>query len=190
LATNSRRPPRDHPQLREEVTGQGGFTDSPPPHPLAYFLVDPCLRPDSDALVRALECTWDGAPPPSPAERERRANTHTNLVEVGKIGGFTIYDLWFSRNGFPYPGPDLRSVLVKTATDQYREIDVHIRRGVAFPGSEIVQLGGEPILIAKSHDGGNHNRIAEALYMFRQSGPEPPDFKAVGRAATELMPAK
>src|SRR5580704_1101607 len=156
---------------------KGGFTDSPPSHPLAYFLVDPCLRPASDALVRALECTSHGA------------NTHTDLVLIGKIGEFTIYDLWYSRNGFSYPDADVRSVLVSTAPEQYREIDVTIRRGVTFPSSEIVEMDGEPILIAKSHDGGNHDRIDEALYMFRRSGPEQPDLKPVSKAATELMPA-
>jgi hypothetical protein len=173
---------------RRIVGTKGSFNDSPPPHSLSYFQIDPCLRPDSDSLSRALECTWKGAPPPSPAERERRANTHTNLVEVGKIGEFTIYDLWYSRNG-PNLDPDVRSVLVKIATDQYQEIDVHIHSGVMFPVSEIVRLSGEPILIAKSHDGGNHDRIDEALYVFRPSGPEPPDFRAVDRAATELVPA-
>jgi hypothetical protein len=167
---------------------KGGFSDSPPPHPLAYYLVDPCLRPASDALTRNLDCTWDGAPPPSPAERERRANTHTDLVLIGKIGEFTIYDLRYSRNGFSYPDPDLRSVLINTAPDEYREIDVYVRRGVMFPSSEIVEVGGEPILIAKSHDGGNHSWIDEVLYMFRQSGPETPDFKAVGLAVTDLKP--
>jgi hypothetical protein len=58
-----------------------------------------------------------------------------------------------------------------------------------FPSSEIVEIDGELILIARSHDGGNHDRIDEALYMFRQSGPEQPDLKSVSKAATELMPA-
>jgi hypothetical protein len=132
-----------------------------------------------------------GAPPPSPAELERRANTTADVVEVGKIGKLTIYDLWYSRGiELSYSDPDLRSVLVKTAVDEYREIDVQIRHGYEFPGSQIVVLDGEPILIIKSHDGGNHNRIDKTLYMFRQSGPEPPDFKAVGQAITKLMPPK
>src|SRR5580704_14596727 len=78
--------------LRQADGEKGGFTDSPPPHPLGYFLVDPCLRPDTDPLGRDLECTWAGAPPPSRTELERRANTRTDLVEVGRIGDLTIYD--------------------------------------------------------------------------------------------------
>jgi hypothetical protein len=167
---------------------KGSFTDSPPAHPLTYFLVDPCMRPESDLLSPALECTYTGAPPPSPAELERRANVHPDLVEVGKIGGFTIYDLWY-RRGNLYPNNDLRSVLVETAPDQFREIDTSIRRGETFPSSEIVTLDGEPILIAKSHDGGQNNRIYQNLYMFRGSGPVPPDFRAVRQAAAQLMPA-
>jgi hypothetical protein len=115
-------------------------------------------------------------------------------VELGKVGGFTIYDLWYRRDGPLYqagpsvPYADVRSILVKTANDQYREIDVSVRIGDLFPASEVVNLDGEPILIAKSHDGGNHNRIAETLYMFRPSGLETPDFKAVGEAVTKLIP--
>jgi len=172
---------------RQVDSAKGGFTDSPPPHPLAYFLVDPCQRPSTDAIVRALECTWDGAPPPSAAEQERRAQTQTDLREIGKIGQFTIYDLWYSRSG-SNSEPDVRAVLAKTAADQYREIDVHIRRGDTFPGSEIITLGGEPLLVVKSHDGGNHDRIDEVLYIFGESGAEQVDFKAVRKAATELIP--
>ncbi len=146
------------------------------------------MRPDSDLLTVALECTWPGAPPPSPAEIERRANVHPDLVEVGKIGGFTIYDLWY-RRGNLYPHNDVRSVLVETAPDQFREIDTSIRRGDTFPSSEIVTLDGEPILIAKSHDGGQNNWIYQNLYMFRAGGPESPDFTAVRQTAAKLMPA-
>jgi hypothetical protein len=165
---------------RQVDTAKGSFNDSPPPHPLAYFQVDPCLRPNSDALVRALECTWDGAPPPTPAEQERRANTHADLVEVGKIGEFEIFDLWY---------PDVRSVLVKMAPEMYREINVKlVRRRDQFPSSEIIRLGDELVLIVKSNDGGNNNRIDQVVYTFRQSGPEQVDFKAVHNAAEELIP--
>jgi hypothetical protein len=118
---------------------------------------------------------------------------HTDLLELGKAGEFTIYDLWYRRNGSFYQtgavaSADVRSVLVKTGVDQYREIDVDVRTGDLFPASEIVKLDGEPILIAKSHDGGNNNNIGENLYMFRPSGLETPDFKAVGDAVKKLMP--
>jgi hypothetical protein len=173
--------------------GAGSSADSPPPHPLAYFLVDPCARPESDGLVRAIQCTSPYAPSPSSAELKRRAEIHTDVVELGKVGGFTIYDLWYRRDGSFYQAgavasADVRSVLVKTDADQYREIDVDVRIGDLFPASEIVNLDGEPILIAKSHDGGNHNRIDENLYMFRPSGLETPDFKAVGETVKKLTP--
>src|SRR5271166_6457622 len=71
---------------------KGGITDSPPAHRLKYFLVDPCLRPASDPLGVNIECTWQDAPPPTPAELERRANAQTKMDQVGKIGEFTIYD--------------------------------------------------------------------------------------------------
>jgi hypothetical protein len=57
-----------------------------------------------------------------------------------------------------------------------------------FPPSEIVELDGESILIAKSHDGGNHNRIDMVFYMFRSDGPVQPDFTAIGQTVAKLMP--
>lgn len=118
---------------------------------------------------------------------------HTDLVELGKAGEFTIYDLWYRRDGSFYQTgttatADMKSVLVKTARDQYREIDIDVRIGDLFPASEIVSLDGEPILIVKSHDGGNHNRIDERLYMFRPGGLEMPDFRAVGDTVKKLIP--
>jgi hypothetical protein len=109
---------------------------------------------------------------------------------VGEIGKLKIYDLWYSRGieGSPGGDPSLRSILVETAPDQYREIDVQMRHGYLFPESEIVELDGERILIAKSHDGGNHNRIDENLYMFRPRGLEVSNFKAVGEAVAKLKP--
>src|SRR5271165_5686532 len=73
--------------------GGGGFTDSPPAHPLAYFRVDPCLRPPTDPLAGALGCTWAGKPPATPEEMEGWAKTLTDLVEIGKIGKFSIFEL-------------------------------------------------------------------------------------------------
>ncbi len=155
------------------VSGAEYFTDSPPPHSFAYFRVDPCLRPNSMALGRAIDCATPGF-------------KSAELAEVGKIGQFTIYDLWYSRNGHY---SDVRSVLVMTGVDQYREINVQVRRAELFPASEIVTLDGEPILIAKSHDGGNHNRIDNVFYMFRPSGLVAPDFEAIGQAVKKVMPA-
>jgi hypothetical protein len=167
--------------------GKGPSTDSPPPHPLAYFQVDPCLRPRTDPLVLAIECTWQGKPAPTPEELNRWTSTRIDLVELGKIGNLTIYDLWYWRGG-PYPNFDLRTVLVKTATDQYREINVQVRNGDLFPPSEIMKLDREHVLITKFHDGGNDNNIYERLYTFGPGGPETPDFKAIDDAANKLRP--
>jgi hypothetical protein len=140
-------------------------------------------------LSGALDCTWVGKPLPTPEERKSWASTRTDLVEVGKIGKFTIFDLWYQREGRFYPDFDVRSVLVKAGDDQYREINVQVRFGSLFPASELINLDGESILIAKAHDGGNHNRIDETLYMFRPSGLETPNFKAVGDAVAKLKPS-
>jgi hypothetical protein len=167
--------------------------DSPPPHPLAYFQVDPCSRPDGDALVRDIECTWLGKAPPSKEELALRAKTTTRLAELGKIGDFTVYDFWYSReasNHDSYYG-DMRSVLVQTGEDEYREIDVKTRYGPGdpFPPSEVIDLDGEPVLIIKYHDGGNHTWIETRVLLLRQSGPEKADFREIGDAVSQLTPA-
>jgi hypothetical protein len=99
------------------------------------------------------------------------------------IGALMVYDLSYMRLGVPDSDAKLRSVLIKTGADQYREIDVVVRRNYFWTGvdldSEIVTLNGEPILIAKSHDAGNHGRIDTQLYMFQKDGWENPDFSAV-----------
>jgi len=90
-------------------------------------------------------------------ESQHWSDAQAELVEIGTIGKFTIYDLYYDRTHGPYPGDGMRSVLVKVGKDMYREINVErIIRKDSFPSSEIVNLEGEPILIAKSHDGGNN----------------------------------
>jgi hypothetical protein len=87
---------------------------------------------------------------PTPEERKSWAATRTDLVAVGRIGKFAIFDLWYQRDEDRfYPEFSLRSVLVKTAPGQYREINVQSRFGSSFPASEIVNLDGEQVLIAK-----------------------------------------
>jgi hypothetical protein len=111
------------------------------------------------------------------------------MFEVGKIGAFTIYDLWYSRGIERFAdGRDFKSVLVWTGPDQIYEIATNIRRGSEFPNEELVNLDGEPILVVRSHDGGNNNRIYERLYMFRPTGPGTPDFGPVYEAAEKLTP--
>jgi hypothetical protein len=164
----------------------GESFDSPPPHSLKYFLTDPCLRPKDDGFAFALACTVNSTP--TTEERKRWASTRTDLLEVGQIAGFTIYDLWYRRDGYSYPYFDVRSVLVKTSASEYRELNVQARNGDDFPASEIVILDGEPILVAKAHPGGNHNWETQMLYMFGPGGPVTPDFTAVHDAVAKLMP--
>src|ERR1700691_1270519 len=100
---------------RTVSTQKGGFKDSPPPHPLAYFEMDPCLRPASDQLVSSIDCL-SGVP--RPEELERRANSTAELVEAGDIGQFAIFDLWYSTGIYSQdvhftPIRYLRSVLIK-----------------------------------------------------------------------------
>jgi hypothetical protein len=173
-----------HAQWQRYVSGdgKGESFDSPPPHALKYFLTDPCLRPKSDEVVAAFECM-----DPTPQDRKHWAGTRTELVGVGRIANFKIFDMWYRRDGYRYPYFDIRSVLVKTSADEYREINVQARFGEYFPASEIAKLDGEPVLIAKSHFGG-HSPFHQTYYLFRESGAIVPDFRDVHDAVAKLMP--
>jgi hypothetical protein len=167
--------------------GKGDWVDSPPPHPLAYYQVDPCLRPESDNLFTAFGCI----PTTEAKELERRAKTTTQVTEIGRIGGFMVYDLWYSTGMYNTPGQrDLRSVLIKTGSDEYRELDVFELFGYpdAFPASQIVQMDGQELLIVEAHNGGNNNHIFKTPYIFREGGPEKADFSAVDKTVKALLP--
>src|ERR1700691_1767340 len=93
--------------------------DSPPPHPLAYFRVHPCLR--SDRKDRVLQCFADGKPPSTTFKLIR-----TELIEAGKIGSFDVWDLnyFFDAGHSDINYFDMRSVLVQTGSDEFHEIYV------------------------------------------------------------------
>src|SRR5882762_7568306 len=99
------------------LIGSTASAEWPPPHPLAYFRVDPCLRPPSDSMGSSLGCIHAGVPSPSAAELKRRGSATTELTEVGQIGKLKIYDLWYTRGIEDSWGgdPSLRSILVETA---------------------------------------------------------------------------
>ncbi len=167
---------------RTVSTGKGVVVDSPPPHPLAYYKVDPCSRPRSDKLFLIFDCT----PAPEAKELERRARTTTQLREVGKIGELAAYDLWYSTGTF---APYLRSVLIETGPDEFRELDVWRPDGPldVNPASRIVQLDGQQVLNVGVYDGGNN--INSAPYILRATGAEKADFRAVANAVEHLTPS-
>ncbi len=167
--------------------GKGEVVDSPPPHPLAYYQVDPCSRPESDNLFPGFSCS----PTTEAKELERRANTTTQITEIGKIGEFTVYDLWYTTGFIAPPGkPDLRSVLIKTGDDEYRELDDWETWGALdfFPASKILEMDGQQVLIVGAHDGGNDRNIWNTPYIFSEGGPEKADFGAIDKAIKALIP--
>ncbi len=128
--------------------------------------------------------------PPTPKELERRTKTTTELIEIGKIGELTVYDLWYTRGVYSEGHRDLRSILIQTGPDEFREFDVHdffTAYNLYLP-SEIVVLDGDPLLIVEYHDGGNNNHIYKTPYFFRENGPEKADFSAVAKAIKALIP--
>lgn len=171
-------------------SGKGTIANNPPPHPLAYFRMDPCSRPETDQLEPWFSCV---PVPQSKEEAERRTKTTTDLLEVGEIAGFRVYDLWYTRHywGQYDVGWDARSVLVQTGVDEYRELQATELSGtVGKPTapSEILSQGAQPFLVVVYHDGGNNAFFYKTPYIFGPDGPRKVDLSPVENAIAALTP--
>lgn len=162
--------------------------DSPPAHPLAYFQTDPCLRPAADRVSLLFECTWPGKPPATAEEKAQWARTVASVNEIGRAERFTIFEVTYSRNGGGYPDPDAKSVVVKTAANTYREIDIRLRRGSEFPASSLLTIQGRPFVDVPSHDGGQNVIYYHRLYLIAPDGGGMVDLTPIEQAARAAIP--
>ena len=152
----------------QTITGER--TDSPPFHTLQYFKIDPCLRTGSNE--RILGC---GSGSPTKAELDRLAKTRTDLKLVGKIGPFTIYDLYYfyCYDDSCYDDKRVRgerSILVGSGSNQFHEIEF-TGRGGAIYSSEILKVGSQQVLKTKSDDGGSYHFVYEDYFAFVNGRP-------------------
>jgi len=174
------------------VDGSERPHDSPPAHPLAYFTADPRSRPDCERLCRSLDLSW----PSTAREAADLARTHANLRLVGKIAAFTIYDLDYFLGGNPWFGsddvnqgrPDLRSVLVNTGPEQFREILVQRNLGGTIYPAVLLDAGQQKVLKTEYWSAGHPGSREEAYFAFSESGPQLLDFTPVYEAAAKVVP--
>jgi len=165
---------------RTVSSGKGDSRDAPPPHPLAYFRLDPCARPSSDSVTRALDCD---------APSGQKHLKDVNIRRLGTAGAFVILELTYVKDGPAYPNQDVKSIVLRTNTGQYREIDVRDRHGNAFPDSTLLDVHGIPVLDVRSHDGGQNILIEHRLYTFDAAGANLIDLSPVEAAVKAVMPA-
>jgi hypothetical protein len=156
----------------------GESIDSPPAYTLRYFRGQPCR--ETDPNDRPFECG-------SPASRAAQPGMRTTLQMVGRIDGFTIYDLKYFSPG--KTEPDQRSVLVSIGPDEVHEIHVQGNAigGTFFP-IKIIAAGQQSLIEVKWDDGGNAHSVHEDYFLLTKEGAILLDFAAVITAAKQAIP--
>jgi hypothetical protein len=160
-----------------EATGER--IDSSPAFSLSHFRGRPCTQNDPDGPL--FRCG-------SPTSRAYQTGARTTLQTVGRIDGFTIYDLRYFSSGETEPGQ--RSVLVRIGADDVHEI--HAREnaiGGTFYPIKIIAVAQQPMVEVKWDDGGNAHSVHEDYLLLRKTGAILLDFAPVVNAAKRSIPA-
>jgi hypothetical protein len=168
---------------RHVFTPKGDFSDSPAPHPLAYFTQDPFLRDDGNDFCTS--CTPEGKATVHTHHRAR-----TEVQSVGKLQGFAIYDLFYRFDDHIDSGQiDWKSILVETSPEQYREI-YHLQPTQAEIGpSFFLKAGADEILVTRDQIPGAGNYYYEDYFWFDPGGPVRIDLDPIGQAVKSILPA-
>jgi hypothetical protein len=124
---------------RYESEGKGEAISIADPHPLSYFtgegrLRDFCEGWGADQMAKFL------------------AEVKPELSKVGKVGEYTIYDIFYVDRANNFGG--MKSILVQTSKDQYREIS-RIGNGHRYGKTRIVgDMPPNQMLLATTGYGG------------------------------------
>jgi hypothetical protein len=173
--------PLDAAWVRHVMTPKTEWVDVPEPHASAYFTEYPMLRDESGDFCSS--CT-----PEKRLAEAKKIKVRTDLSLIGNLAGFAIYDLYYRFEG--QGSTDHKLILVKTGTDQYREIyhreptQVDAR---AAP-SVFVKIGNDQFLEARYIVGGRSDDTYD-YFWFDQSGTTLVDFTPILVAAKALLPS-
>jgi hypothetical protein len=164
-------------------TNKGDRVDSPAPHSLAYFTAYPYLRDEAGDLCHL--CT----PEKRLAEaRKSKYKARASVSRVGILQGFAIYDVRYFFDDAEEP--DWKSILVKIAPNQYREI-YHLQLsqiGAKIHASVLVKAGSDTILATVTDVGGNKGMTAEDYFWFDRLGANLIDLDPIKKAAKAVVP--
>jgi hypothetical protein len=164
---------------RYVITPKGERVDSPAPHPLAHFTRYPALLNESGDFCYL--CPPQKRISMAMAAKEPRAEVHV----VGKISGFTIYDVFYR---FQSEGEiDWKSVVVRTGTDRYREI-FHNEPTEGRPNASFFAKLGDQMLLGVQ-DNQYRMDTVEEYWCFADSKAFRIDFAPIWNAARKITPA-
>jgi hypothetical protein len=161
--------------------------DTPGPHSLNYFTHDALLRGPWDAKDVCEGCT--------PEEKaEIRSKVRVEIVKAVEVQGFEVYVVTYSCSCSQAGGPFLpaRSVLVRTGSDEFREIFYarQFDQDAGLPYPAVVSASQEQTLLWFWLDtGGNKHPMEEYYFRFDSQGPTRVDLKPVWGAASSVLPS-
>lgn len=170
------------------ISGKGGLTDTPTPHPLSYFTAKPYLRDDGGDLC--LRCLDENGKTLSPQDYQIQAE----VQKLGTLSKFEIVEVLYKMRNAQIsddpPAIHWKSILVKTGPNQYREM-YHLQAlyiPAVLKPAKIFNINGEKILATNDSDGGNGGGCFEGYWWFDASGPHPLDFKPAEAEINKHIP--
>jgi len=148
-------------------------------------------RPESHPLRAFTEYPWrtlsgDICYPCSPENLAwaRAQKARTDLRSIGTVNGFPVYDLFYYWHEEPRPG--MKSILVQTGVDTYREIyHDEPNEGDPLP-SFLVSAGSDTLLCLK--DNVYRSDVEDDCFWFGKDGVVMLDFTPVWQAAQRTIP--
>jgi hypothetical protein len=116
----------------------------------------------------------------------------TKIHRVGEISGFKILeiDYYFDNDFEPADTLGMRSILVQTGPDMFREIYVWRPVGplAAIHAANVIYAGRQRLLISSSTDGGNAGGTFDVAFMLLPDGAVMLDWEPVYHAGAEAVP--
>jgi len=166
---------------RHVSTPKTEWVDTPEPHSLGYSTAYPMLRDESGGDFCFL-CT-----PEKKLTEAKKIKVKTDLNLVGTLAGFAIYDLYYR---FETEGSvDTKLILVKTGSDQYREI--YHREPTQIDARAVrslfVRAGNGQLLEARYIVGGRSPDEYD-YFWFDKTGAILMDFRPIFAAAKSALP--
>ncbi len=167
---------------RHVLTGKGETFDTPEAHKLAYFTDDAFLRDEGDDFCD--DCTPSGK-----AKVHLQHRFKTELKEVGKLKGFTIYDLYYQFDGTVDRAEiEWKSILVEVSPGKYREI-YHLQpTNAVIKPSFIGKAGAGEILATRDVIPGTGNYSYEDYFWFSPAGATRINIEEIGTTVQTLLP--
>ncbi len=162
---------------RMVITPKGAHVDTPVAQPLKYFTDFPWLRDEDGDFCYLCK----------PEERLARAKaekTRADVKLVGKIGRFTVYDIFYYFGDEEEPG--WKSIVVQTGLNAYREI-YHDQPNEGRPNpSFLVHADKQPVLCVV--DNVYRWDAEEQCFWFNPDGLVRIDFAPIWKAAQKAAP--